>query len=244
MRRGHRPRSAGPALAGLALIAAALLGGCAGPEPSGALQPRPLKVVDFAKTDIDSVAEVHRAQALAHLEALMLKLYRRNPREWRRAGHPSAEFMVARVFRGTRVPDFVELGGRRGVDAVRLAFEEGYRGDRVLAFVAGLAAMVQRAYDDKVEFFVLDELDPQKLYNSARNVEIAAWKLGNDRDGEGRLFLLSNSMDEGVPNISYERLIGKLVGRQDMIAELIADRSNRTIRHVVQSMASAVFLPI
>ena len=100
------------------------------------------------------------------------------------------------------------------------------------------------AYDNRHEFFVTDQLDPQKLYNSARNVEIAAWKLANDRDPAGQLYLLSNSMDEAVANISYERLVGKIIGRQDMMAELIADRSSRTIRHVVQNMASAVFLPI
>ena len=113
-----------------------------------------------------------------------------------------------------------------------------------LAFVGGLLNMLMSAYDNRQQFYMLDELDPQKLFNAARNIEIAVWKLANNRDAAGQPLLLSNSMDEGVANISYERLFGKLIGRQEILAEIVADRTNRTLRHVVQRMASAVFLPI
>ena len=45
------------------------------------------------------------------------KLYRRNPREWRKAGQPGLDAALARLFSGTI--DFPELEGRRegkGVD--------------------------------------------------------------------------------------------------------------------------------
>jgi hypothetical protein len=48
-----------------------------------------------------------------------------------------------------------------------------------------MGGMLNAAFEEKTEFFMLDELDPQKIYNSARNLEIAAWKLANARDAGG-----------------------------------------------------------
>ena len=203
-----------------------------------------MRLSDLGKSDVDQVTEIHLQQARDHLATLMRKLYRRNPSQWRSAGRPSAEFVVRRVFRGPRVPDFVELGRKRGIDAVRLAFEEGYAGDRVLALIAGLAAMLDRAYGDRREFFLLDTLDPQKLYNSARNLEIAAWQLRTKLNASGQPLLLSNSLPGEAANLSFERLFGKLISLQDTLALVVAGRSNRTIRKVVQRMATAVFLPL
>jgi len=213
-------------------IAALLLAGCAAP-PSPDVESEPFEMRDFLKTDADEIAELHLNETLAYLRALMVKLYKRNPREWRRSGKPSAEFAVERVFRGNRVPDFAELEGTRGTDSIQLAFDETYHGDRVLAFVAGLTSMVYAAYNDKREFFILDQLDPQKLYNSARNVEIAAWKLDHDRDSDGELFLLSNSVEGEDRNLSFERLFGKIIALQDAMAKLIAYKQNRSIRAIV-----------
>jgi hypothetical protein len=104
--------------------------------------------------------------------------------------------------------------------------------------------MVFLAYNGKTEFYVTDSLDPQKLYNSARNVEIAAWKLANARGPGGELLILSNEMAGGAPNLSFEREFGKIIAYQDVMAQIAAQRTNRTIRRVVQTLATAVFLPI
>ena len=87
---------------------------------------------------------------------------------------------------------------------------EDYSGDRVLAYVAGVASMIQTAFQDKTEFFVLDELYPQNIYNAARNVEIAVWKLSNARNAKGSLFLLSNEGAGPVVNLSFEREVGNM----------------------------------
>jgi hypothetical protein len=114
----------------------------------------------------------------------------------------------------------------------------------VLAFIAGLSTMIMAAYNDKAEFYVLDELNPQKLYNSARNIEIAVWKLSTTRDGRGELFLLSNENEGANRNLSFEREFGKLIAQQDTLARIVAEKSNRTIVRAIQSVATAVFLPI
>jgi hypothetical protein len=88
--------------------------------------------------------------------------------------------------------------GRSGTDAILLALRADFEGDRVAVFIAGMGGMLNAAFDEKTEFFMLDDLDPQKLYNSARNLEIAAWKLANARDAAGALLLLSNEMAQAT----------------------------------------------
>ena len=128
-------------------------------------------------------------------------------------------------------------------DAMLLAFDAHYQGDRVFALGVGLRGMLYKAYGEKSELFLLDSLDPQKLYNSARNIEIIAWRLAHKRGAKGRLLLLTNSTN-GTINLSFERLFGKMIANQDMISEIIAAGANRTINKIVHSIAQAVFLPV
>ena len=104
--------------------------------------------------------------------------------------------------------------------------------------------MIFLAYNEKTQFYLTDSFDPQKLYNSARNIEIAAWKLANTRDGRGEPLLLSNDLAGDVRNLSFEREFGKMIAYQDVMAQIAAQRTNRVIRRVVQSLATAAFLPI
>jgi hypothetical protein len=218
----------------LPVLLAIVLGGCAA---SGAFDPGQL-----AKTDVDRVTDAHRQSVFASLRLVAEKLYRRNPREWKKGGQPSMEAALARVFDASPPWRLPELGAKHGTEAVLLALSEDYRGDRVAAFVAGLGGMMHDAFNSKTEFFVMDDLDPQRLHNSARNLEIAAWKLTHARSG-GELLLLSNEMTP-VQNLSFEREFGKMIGNLDLLSRLVADKTNRTVVKVVQSMATAVFLPV
>jgi hypothetical protein len=198
----------------------------------------------FAKTDIDRVAEAHQREVFANLKLLAEKLYRRNPRELKKSGQTTIAAGVARIFEEQHAWNFSELLGRRGTQAIHLAFQESYRGDRVLAFVAGLGGMIQSAFQDKTAFFVLDDLDPQSLYNAARNVEIAVWKLSTARTAQGELFLLSNDGAGPIANLSFEREFGKMIGSLDVLSKIIADKTDRTVVKMFQSLATAVFLPV
>lgn len=204
----------------------------------------PLTAAQLVKTDIDRVAEAHHREIFENLKVLTEKLYRRNPRELRKSGRTTVDAGVARIFHTPHRWRFVELKGARSTDAIHLAFREEYDGDRVLAFIAGLGGMIQRAFNDKVEFFVLDDLDPQRLYNAARNVEIAVWKLSNARNSGGELYLLSNETSGPVRNLSFEREFGKVIASLDVLSKIAADKDNRTVVKAIQSLATAVFLPI
>lgn len=245
-RRRHGPiLRAAPALALLVplLAGATLLSGCTGNLKAPHESDRGFHIQSLMKTDVDLIAEYHQHRTLGLLRELMEKLYRRNPREWRKGGSTSMDDAVARVFESKdwRLP---ELRGAHGIEAMRLAFDEDYDSDRVLALIAGLCGMVIESYNGKTEFFMFDDLDAQRLYNAARNVEIAAWKLRTARDADGDLLLLSTSLDRDDPNLSFERLIGKIIAHQDSMADIMAAKSDRRIKQVIQGVASAVFIPI
>lgn len=210
------------------------------PKPAGTL----FHPSQLAKSDLDRVAEAHQREIFQNLRILTEKLYRRNPRELRRSGQASVEAGLKRIFERQHEWRFPELKGVRGTDAIHLAFREEYQGDRVLAFAVGLGSMIQTAFKDKTEFFLLDDLDPQALYNAARNVEIAVWKLSNAQTPTGELYLLSNEAAGPVRNLSFEREFGKVIGSLDILSKIVAEKNNRTVIKVIQSLATAVFLPV
>ncbi len=204
----------------------------------------------FAKMDIDRIADLHRRESFASLQRLAEKLYRRNPREWKKGGHASLDAALAQCGEQSRAGLSPEPGGRRGAALLLAGLRDDYAHDRVAAFVGGLNNMLYDAFEGKTEFYVLDTLDAQKLYNAARNVEIAAWKLANARrtvpeadQPAGALFLLSNEINP-VQNLSFEREFGRLIGSLDLLTQIVADKSNRTVVKAVHNLATAVFLPI
>jgi len=113
----------------------------------------------------------------------------------------------------------------------------------VLAFTVGLYTMLLKAHNDKTDFYFTDSIDPQRIYNVARNIEIAAWKLSNARNQDGVLYLLTNEINETEKNLSFEREFGKMIGRTDLYAIALAEKSQRLISRIMQNLATAVFLP-
>ncbi len=210
-------------------------------EGPGVRQPN---VNSLAKSDIGVVMEIHVQEARRYLRILMEKLYKRNPRELKKSLYPTAGANIDRLFEQAHNWDFIELEGKTGIDLVRLTFSDDFSGDRVFAFIAGLTSMVMASYEYKTEFFLFDTVDPQNLYNSARNIEIAVWKLEHDVDASNELYLYSNSGPGELANLSYERLFGKLIALQDTIAIIVAGKTSRTLIKIIQRMATAVFLPI
>ncbi len=231
----------------LPILILSLLTGCAGQgiqRKDGTSSARPFKAANLAKSDVDMVIEMHQQEVLKSLKTLTLKLYRRNPQEFRKVGLDSAETATDRIF--SQLDRWADAPLRQ-LDweaQFRLAFLEGYSGDRVHAFMSALTIMLMAAYEDKTAFYLLDELSPQKLYNSARNIEVAVWKLSNARQPNGARVLISNSMDGEVQNLSFEREFGKLIAQQDVLALIMEDKSNRSINRILQNAATFIFLPI
>ena len=196
----------------------------------------------LAKTEIDRVIDADRAEVVSGLRRIAQKLYKRNPREWKKAGQPGMAAALDRLFAGSL--DFPELEGRREGNAVLYAFEPNYQGDRVLGLMAGLLGMVNAAFENKVDFYVLDDLNEQKLYNCARNIEIAIWKMSSTKAAGGEPLLFSNELDPNNPNLSFEREFGRIIGLLDFLSKVVADKHGRSVTRFTQSVATAVFLPV
>ncbi len=226
----------------LLVLMAFMLSACATRVTSGGHKETRFDPRYLAKTEIDRVVDTDRAEVMSGMRRVAEKLYKRNPKEWKKSGQPSAEAALGRLFYGG--VDFPELEGRREGAAALFAFSPNYTGDRVLGVMAGLLGMTYAAFEHKDDFYVLDAVDEQKLYNCARNIEIAIWKMSSTRNASGELLLLSNELDPNSPNLSFEREFGRVIGLLDFLSKLMADKNGRTITRFTQSLATAVFLPV
>ncbi len=197
----------------------------------------------LGKADLDRMADVQMHENKQSLRLLMAKLYKRNPRELKKSTSGTVDEMVGWVFEGKHDWKFKEIDEKQGTDAIQLAFNPGYEGDRVLPFIVGIYTMLVKAHGGKTEFYLTDSIDPQNVYNAARNVEIAAWRLSTARNDKGELFLLTNELSDTERNLSFEREFGKMIGRLDLYAVTLAEKSQRLISRVAQGLASVLFLP-
>ncbi|MBS1140546.1 MAG: putative lipoprotein [Proteobacteria bacterium] len=195
------------------------------------------------KSEVDRIADTNRAEVVNGLLLIADKLYKRNPKEWKKSGAVSREAAVERL-RQRQYRSWPEFNGQREGAVASLAFTEAYAGDRVMALVFGLLTMADAAFEHKEEFYILDSLNEMKLYNSARNMEVAVWKLGHDRNGAGELFLLSNELDPANRNLSFEREFGRVMGLLDFMAQIVADRNGRGLSRLTHSVVSTIFLPV
>ena len=218
------------------LLVLPVLNGCTGDE-------RLLK--NLAKSVIDFVTDTHLREMNRLMQGLLVKLYKRNPRELEKSALTSLEQRQRQIFATPGRLTFAELDNRQGTEALELAFREDFTGDRIFAVMVGMVTMVRSSYNWQEEQFLFDSLDPQALFDSARNLEILAWRLSNRRDAQGNLLLLSNSRPGEEENLSFERHFGKMIAVQDLLAFILAGKVDRGITRVVQgAVSSAAFLPM
>jgi hypothetical protein len=236
-------------LKALCILAFSLVGACSTNSP---MEGKPIpergdrsSATQLGKNDFDRMADVELEENTQSLRTIMYKLYKRNPNHLAKSTTDNAEKMVAWVFDGELQHhfQFKEIDNKQGTEAIFLAFNPDYQGDRVLPFIVGLHTMLLKAHGNKKEFYLTDNINPQSIYNVARNIEIAAWKLSTARDLNGNLYLLSNEISDKDRNLSFEREFGKMIGRTDLYAIALAEKSQRFISRIAQSLATAVFLP-
>ena len=199
---------------------------------------RPFELSSLAKNDIDLISETHQQVIFTELKQLAIKLYKRNPSEWKKSGHESWEIAVDTI---TGDP-FPTVEGKSSIECIRLAFDDEFQGDRVKAYIVGLETMIFASYDEHRSFYLHNLLEAQKLYDSARNLELASWLLRTKNDKKGDLFLVSSNGANEI-NLSFERLFGKMINTQDVLAQIMADRNHRQIQYIIQTLATA-FIPI
>ena len=201
----------------------------------------PPEVKNLAKSDTAFFVEAVRTELDQSLSLLLIKLYRRNPIQL-----PSNTTIEVRVeqLKAPRL-NLQEFGSPKPDELVRMAFHPDFTGDRVYAFVGGLQSMVNHAFDHRREFLLLDDLPTaQFIYNSARNVETAAYLLRTQRTQDGKPYLYADGMQDQILNASYSQLMGEMIGLQDALSTALAKKDQRTLNAVARGAASIVFLPV
>lgn len=229
---------------GMGLVSLVFLCGCAIGETSDA-KGESMSADQVVQTDINRVITLSMRDNLDSIESLMGKLYRRNPRFWREAGFASIDAAIehgSRLIQSGTVP--AELIGLNDIEILSVALDPEYSGDRVIAFTAGLANMIITAHGGRTRFYISNYVEAQNIFNAARNVEIAGWLLSTRRDAEGDLLLLSNSIGKGKTNLSFEREIGGIIGRLDLVAAMQDENLRRVGINYLQGLLFFNFLPV
>ena len=207
---------------------------------------------DFAKGELlqseGNRITQHAMEANNHSLLLLAdRLYRRNPAEWRKSAatrEAALERLKAAMLTGDPWPP---LAGQRDVAALSLALSPQFTGDRVAAFIIACGDTIVTAHGGKREFYYLDSVDPQHIYNAARNMEIALWILNTRRDAQGRPLLLANEIGPDARNLGFEREFGKIIGRLDLLAAYMTERYRRAAIGFAQGLVMApalAFLPV
>ena len=228
----------------MALGLAALLTGCASDAPTSRGE---VKGQDFSANELLQSEGNRTAKnaMLANQRSLLLladKLYRRNPAEWRKSAATRETALAQLELALLSNQPWAPLAGQRDVAAL----SPDFAGDRVAAFIVACADTIVTAHGGKREFYYLDGVDPQHLYNAARNMEIALWVLNTRRNAQGQP-LLANEIGPDTRNLSFEREFGKIIGRLDLLATYTTERYRRAVIGYVQGLVAApllAFLPV
>ncbi|CAN5420961.1 hypothetical protein BH10PSE16_BH10PSE16_26440 [soil metagenome] len=202
-----------------------------------------MRPTEIAQSDVNRMATLGMRDNLDSLLRIADKLYRRNPAEWRKSGTASREAALAELRQAIdNATPWPELQGKRDIAALSLALSLDFTGDRVAAFVIASADMLMTAHGGKAKLYLVDSLDAQHVYNAARNIEIAVWLLSSRRNASGQPLLLADEITGPERNLSFEREFGKIIGRLDLLAEVVTEKYRRAVISYVQNLVGGTFL--
>lgn len=189
------------------------------------------------------VADEFIAESRLLVRELTAKLYKRNPGELTKNPGMTIATRLKQLSNKPGQLNFPELGGKQEIEAMELVFDPSFKGDRVFALVVGLGGMLRYAYGYNPELFLFDSLDSNRLVASAHNVEVLLWRLKNTRWSNNTPYLITSEYQGVTDNLSFERLFGKLIVLQDMMARIAGDSTHRYVNKIVHT-ASSVFIPL
>ena len=198
---------------------------------------------NLAKSDTDLVVDQFITKTRADVQELLIMLYARNPQQLAKIPGMTVEGRLAQLRVRRYKLQFAELEYKQGIDAMSLAFDPTYRGDRVFALIVGLGSMLRQAYAYQPEMFLTDQLEAEVLLASASNVEMLWWKLRNTRKPDGQHYIITYEDLGVVDDLSFARLFGEIIVLQEMMAEIVDDSSHRAVTGAVHAVSKA-FIPL
>ncbi|BEP69053.1 MULTISPECIES: hypothetical protein [unclassified Variovorax] len=228
-----------------ALLAPLALTGCSSFRSTERAEPYGNQ--EWLQSATNRIANLSLRDNLQSVRRVQTTLYRRNPREWRKSA-ASMEEATQRtwdaVLQGTPLP---ELRGATGIDAIRLAFETGpqaYQGDRVAALVVGWASMLKQANGNTWDQTMIDGVDAENSYRTARNFEISLWLISSKTGPDGQPLLLATEISERGRNLVADRELSKVVARLDLLAAQADEKYRRAALDFGQNWVMGVVMPL
>jgi len=198
---------------------------------------------NLAKSDTDLVTDQFIDKTRSDILELLVLFYERNPDQLRKIPGMTVEGRLAQLRVHRYKLQFAELDYKQDIDALNLAFDPNFKGDRVFALIFGLGSMVRQAYQYQPEMFLPDELDAKVLLTSAYNVEELLRKLKTTRKPDGEHLIITYQQQGVVDNMEFERLFSEIIVLQEMMADIVSDADNRTVTGTVRAVSS-VFIPL
>ncbi len=231
------------------LAALLLLAGCSStPAPRGKVPERDMEVKEWGQSDVNRMATLSMQANLQSLYVLMEKLYRRNPQEWRKGGFDSREHAMQAVKKAIEsAQPWPDLLDQRDIAGMSMALAPEFSSDRVAALTWATADMLITAYGGRTTLYLIHGLDAQSVYNAARNLEVANWMLTHRKLANGQPMLLTNEINPSERNLSFEREFGKMIARNDLMADVVTEKYRRAVIGYVQGLAGGSlfqFLPV
>ena len=211
-------------------ILIALLQGCAGFGQS---------FKNLGKSDIDMVTDINIEKLNEYIKILTVNLYEKNPQELAKNPHLSIEQRLTQILEYPTNIAYKEIDYKQSTEALELTFNREYKNDRVFSLMLGISSMIRFSYDNKTEVFLLHKLDPQKLYDSARNLERIIRRLRIESEHGKPLLNLGAVYGEG----SFEDMITRMISIQDVMAKVIASKTDRILNQVIHGTAT-ILIPI
>ena len=231
------------------MAALLLLAGCSStPAPRGKVPERDMEVKEWGQSDVNRMATLSMQANLQSLYVLMEKLYRRNPQEWRKGGFDSREHAMQAVKKAIEsAQPWPDLLDQRDIAGMSMALAPEFSSDRVAALTWATADMLITAYGGRTTLYLIHGLDAQSVYNAARNLEVANWMLTHRKLANGQPMLLTNEINPSERNLSFEREFGKMIARNDLMADVVTEKYRRAVIGYVQGLAGGSlfqFLPV
>ncbi len=227
----------------LCFPAFALLAACSSPPVKKDVDGQDFHSGQLLQNDANRAANLAMRDNLESLSLLLDKLYKRNPREWKKTGAATLDAAQQKVMTAiTEQQPLPGLDNRKSIAAMALAFAPDFEGDRAGTLIYGIGSMLFELYGGTDTQHLLSGLNAQKTANAAWNIEVAAWLLASRTDAQGQPLLLSNEISAAGRNLSFEREFGRMIGRLELLAQMTHESLRRSGINYVQGILAAPLL--
>lgn len=199
---------------------------------------------ELLQTDANRITTLAMRNNLYSLYLLLDKFYKRNPKEWHKIANSSkaAKNIVYKSIEENK--PFPGLNNKKSIDALYIALDPHFTGDRVGALIYGMATMIITAHGNHTKFYISDIVNGEHVFNAARNIDIVQWMLKQRKDSEGNSLLVSNEISDNGYNLSFARELAKITARLDLVAAVLDERYRRVGANYVHNLLFLTFFPV